>query len=178
MHTSAENSFAENSFAEHFAPPAGKAEHAELYRMAFAACPAGFIVWNGHARIIDWNPAAERIFGWTCAEAMAQPSPHFLVAEEIGPYVDGLFANLLSSAQPTDSSNDNVTKSGRVIHCEWHNIPMHDLHGNFSGFVSIVEDVTERKQAEAALQNEIVERKWAELELERVLTQSEQTNKG
>ena len=159
---------------EQFVPLAGKAEYTDLYRMAFAACPAGFIVWNSHARIIDWNPASERIFGWTCAEAMAQPSPHFLVHEDIWPYVDDLFVTLLEAEEPTDSLNDNITKEGRVIHCEWHNIPMRDAQGRFSGFVSIVQDVTARRQAEATLQNEIVERKWAELELERVLTQSEQ----
>ena len=156
------------------AAPAGAEEQAELYRMAFAACPAGFIVWNADAQIVDWNPAAERIFGWTRAEAMAQPSPHFLVSQDVRPYVEGLFVQILRAEEPTDSLNDNVTREGRVIHCEWHNIPMRDRRGCASGFVSIVQDVTERREAEAALQAEIIERKWAEIELERVLTQSEQ----
>lgn len=155
-------------------PPAAPTEQAELYRMAFAACPMGFIAWGNDARIMDWNPAAERIFGWTRAEAMAQPRPHFLVSEEIWPHVAGVFAQLLEAKEPTDSLNDNITREGRVIHCEWHNIPMRDRQGRVCGFASIVEDVTPRKQAEAALQNEIIERKWAEIELERVLTQSEQ----
>jgi len=142
--------------------------------MAFAACPAGFIVWDSGSRIIDWNPAAERIFGWTRVEAMAQPRPHFLVPQAVRPHVDGVFMQILEAEEPTDSLNDNITRDGRVIHCEWHNIPMRDRQGRVSGFVSIVQDVTPRKQAEAALQNEIAERKRAELELERVLTQSEQ----
>ena len=154
--------------------PTEGGERAELYRMAFAACPAGFIVWDTDSRILDWNPAAERIFGWTRAEAMAQPRPHFLVSEDVWPYVEGVFVQLLEAEEPTDSLNDNVTRDGRVIHCEWHNIPMRDRQGRVSGFVSIVQDITPRKEAEAALQNEIIERKWAEIELERVLTQSEQ----
>ena len=149
-------------------------ERAELYRMAFAACPAGFIVWDPDSRITDWNPAAERIFGWTEAEAVAQLCPHFLVPEAVWPHVEGLFARLLEAEEPTDSLNDNVTRDGRLIHCEWHNIPMRDRQGRVSGFVSIIQDVTARKQAEAALQNEIIERKRAEIELERVLAQSEQ----
>ena len=149
-------------------------ERAELYRMAFAACPAGFIVWGGDSRIIDWNPAAERIFGWTRAEAVAQLRPHFLVPEAVWPHVEDLFKQLLEAEEPIDSLNDNVTRVGDIIHCEWHNIPMRDRQGRVSGFVSIIQDVTARKQAEEALQNEVIERKWAEIELERVLTQSEQ----
>jgi PAS domain S-box-containing protein len=147
---------------------------AELYSMIFAACPASLIVWNSQARIIDWNPAAERVFGWTRAEALAKPSPHFLVSEEVWPFIQPLFVQLLEAEKPTDSINDNVTKDGRLIHCEWHNIPMRDLANRATGFVSIVQDVTERHQAEEKLQTEIFERKWAEVELERVLTQSEQ----
>jgi PAS domain S-box-containing protein len=155
------------------APPESGAR-GELYQMAFAAYPAGFIVWDGASHIIDWNPAAERIFGWTRAEAMAQPRPHFLVSPDVWPHVEGVFVRLLEAEEPTDSLNDNVTRDGRVIHCEWHNIPMRDRQGRVSGFVSIVQDVTPRKLAEAALQAEVAERKRAEIELERVLTQSEQ----
>lgn len=153
---------------------AGTPESAGLYRMAFAACPAGFIVWDGQSRIIDWNPAAERIFGWTRAEALAQPSPHFLVPHPVWPYVAELFVQLLEAEEPTDSQNDNVTKDGAVIHCEWHNIPMHDPQNRVNGFVSIVQDVTQRRQAEESLQAEIIERKRTEVELERVLSQSDQ----
>ena len=154
--------------------PEENSDHTDLYRMAFAACPVGFIVWNADSHIIDWNQAAERIFGWTRAEAMSQPSPHFLVSQATWPHVDGVFRQLLEAEEATDSLNDNVTRDGRTIHCEWHNIPMRDRRGCVSGFVSIVQDITPRKQAEEALQNEIIERKWAEIELERVLTQSEQ----
>lgn len=96
----------------------GTYEHAELYRMAFAACPSGFIVENNQSRVVDWNPAAERIFGWTKAEARGQPSPHFLVPKEVWPSIEGIFAQLLETAESTDSLNDNVTKEGNVIQCE------------------------------------------------------------
>ena len=97
--------------------------------MAFAACPAGFIVWDSGYRIIDWNPAAERIFGWTRAEAMAQPRRIFWCPKTSGLYVEGVFVQLLEAEEPTDSLNDNITRDGRVIHCEWHNIPMRDRAG-------------------------------------------------
>jgi two-component system CheB/CheR fusion protein len=48
------------------------------------------------------------------------------------------------------NKNRNVRKDGSVIHCEWYNSTLHDPSGRFS-VLSLVLDVTERKQTEAAL---------------------------
>src|SRR5579862_4608271 len=74
-------------------------QHEELYRMVFGACPAGSILWDGKARVVDWNLAAERIFGWTREEAVAQSDPDFLVPEPFRPYMDRLFAQLSQLGQ-------------------------------------------------------------------------------
>ena len=31
--------------------------------------PLAYIVWDTEFRVVEWNPAAERIFGWSAAEA-------------------------------------------------------------------------------------------------------------
>ncbi len=62
-----------------------------------------------------------------------------------------LLSNLLSHRQPVASFNENVTKDGRTITCEWLNIPIYDAKGNATGFLSVVQDVTERSRAEMAL---------------------------
>lgn len=146
---------------------------AELYQIAFAACPAGFIVWNADLQVIDWNPAAERIFGWTHDEATAQPSPCFLLPPHAWSHFEELSARLREAGLPSDSLNDNVTKDGQVLRCKWHNLPLFDAEGHLAGFVSTVQDLTSYWQAEEALRVEIKERQRAEAEMERVLTQSE-----
>jgi PAS domain S-box-containing protein len=55
----------------------------ERFRLLFEACPAGFMRLNSEGRVQAWNPAAERIFGWTAAEALAQSSMMFLVPESV-----------------------------------------------------------------------------------------------
>src|SRR5262249_51397993 len=45
--------------------------------------------------------------------------------------------------------NENVTRDGRSILCEWHNTPLFDAAGAFAGKLSMVQDVTERVNAEA-----------------------------
>ena len=149
-------------------PRSGKKRHwrQSFYAVAFAACPAGFIVWNKQSRIVAWNPAAERIFGWTAAEAQAQPSPHFLVPGNIWPFVETIFVQLLEMEKPTDSVNENMTRSGQLILCEWNNIPMRDGKGQLSGFVSIVHDISQRihAQQEMVAAHQEAERAREELE--------------
>jgi PAS domain S-box-containing protein len=44
------------------------------------------------------------------------------------------------------SVNENRTKYGRIITCEWFNTPLFDENGNFAGAVSLAQDVTERER--------------------------------
>ena len=70
---------------------------------------------------------------------------------DVVPLVDEIFRQLLELNRPVDSSNENVCKDGRVIHCEWRNIPYRDNSGQTIGFVSMVQDVTHQKSVEKAL---------------------------
>jgi signal transduction histidine kinase len=50
----------------------------------------------------------------------------------------------------TRSTNENFTKEGRTIMCEWYNAPMVDQEGNTLGVASLVSDITARVEAEEA----------------------------
>ncbi|MDH5614411.1 MAG: EAL domain-containing protein, partial [Gammaproteobacteria bacterium] len=49
------------------------------------------------------------------------------------------------------SKNQNVTKSGEIITCEWYNTPLVSESGEVIGVASLVDDVTEREMTEAQL---------------------------
>ena len=49
------------------------------------------------------------------------------------------------------NTNENITKDGRKILCEWFNTPLVDNDGNLIGVMSLVQDITERKRMEEAL---------------------------
>ena len=57
-------------------------------------------------RIRSWNPAAERLFGWTAAEAIGELIP-FLPEESVEGAVDGLRAQL-----------DGESYRGRRLHAD------------------------------------------------------------
>lgn len=119
-----------------------------LHHMMFSACAIGVIVWDKQGRIEDWNPAAAKIFGWTYAEVKEQNSAHFLVPEDLWHYMDYLTMQLQEFQQPIKSIHDNLTKDGRVIVGNWHYVPVLDAEDNLEGFISIVQDVTDRKNVE------------------------------
>jgi len=112
--------------------------------------PIGHIVWDRNFRIESWNPAAERIFGYTSGEAIGHHAS-FLIPEEYRSHVDAVWQKLLAGDQTAHSTNDNLTKAGRHITCQWANTPLRDAGGQVVGAFSMVQDVTEQRMAQDAV---------------------------
>ena len=111
--------------------------------------PLAVVEWDLDFRVAAWNPAAERIFGYTRDEAIGQHG-YFIVPPEIRPAVDGVWRELLAKkGGKRGNANDNITKTGQLISCEWYNTPLVDDAGRVLGVASLVQDVTERERAEA-----------------------------
>jgi len=114
----------------------------------------GVIQWNLNFEVIEWNPAAEKIFGYRREEALGQHAASLIVPESVIPHVDNVWNQLLEQSGGTYSTNENVTKDGRILICEWFNTPLVNNKGIITGVASLVQDITDRKQAEEALQKE------------------------
>lgn len=112
--------------------------------------PLAAIEWNPRFEVTDWNPAAEGIFGWRLEEALGRHAA-FIVPEAARPQVDGVWNALLQRRGGERSTNDNVTKDGRTLVCEWYNTPLIDEQGKLIGVASLVQDVTRERQGEEAL---------------------------
>lgn len=112
--------------------------------------PIAYILYDAEIRYAGWNPAAERIFGYTREEILGRPLLT-LVPPEQWPLVESIADRLRRGDVTAHSVNDNLTKDGRLITCEWHNTPLTDANGAFIGVLSMTMDVTERVRAEQAL---------------------------
>ena len=111
----------------------------------------GVIQWDLNNKVIEWNPAAERIFGYRSEEALGQHATSLIIPESVMPHVDNVWNKLLEQSGGTYNTNENVTKDGRILICEWFNTPLVNNEGIITGVASLVQDITERKQAEEAL---------------------------
>jgi PAS domain S-box-containing protein len=123
-------------------------ESEERFRNVYDTAPLAFVVWDINARVIDWNKKAEALFGWAREEVIDNNFFDFLIPEKDRPRVKDVVNILLKGELQSHSINDNLTKDGRIITCEWNNSPLHDNDGNIIGAISLGLDITERKQVE------------------------------
>lgn len=116
--------------------------------------PIGALSWDLDFKIIEWNPAAENIFGFSKAEAIGRHATELILPGDMKELVDGVFRDLISEKGGSRSRNENRTKSGRRIICDWYNTPLKDIAGKIVGIASLVNDVTERSQTFEALKKQ------------------------
>ena len=113
--------------------------------------PIAIIDWDREFHVIGWNATAERIFGYPAAEALSQKGPAFIVPEHVRPYTDQIIETLRTQRGTVQGFNENVTKDGKTVFCEWYNTAHLDADGQFAGVTSLTLDVTARHLTESAL---------------------------
>ena len=113
--------------------------------------PIGAISWDLNFKTVEWNPAAETIFGYTKDEALSKHAAELILPEDMKELVDVIFQDLISEKGGTRSTNENITKGGRRIICDWYNTALKDADGKVIGIASFVSDITERVQANEGL---------------------------
>lgn len=119
--------------------------------LQFNRMPSGCIVWDNDLTIRSWNPSAEKIFGYSSEEATGKNITDLLLPADIKEDMYNICNRLLKGDMTASSVNDNITKHGNRIICEWTNTPLIDSEGNVHGVISMVQDITERRMAEEAL---------------------------
>ncbi|MBE9226787.1 PAS domain S-box protein [Phormidium sp. LEGE 05292] len=116
--------------------------------------PVAVIEYNLNFTIVEWNPAAEKIFGYTKNEIIGYPGWR-LIPENERALVGEIWHNLLNQTGGYRSTNKNITKDGKIIICEWYNTPLIAENGDYIGVTCLAEDITDRVQAELSLRQQI-----------------------
>ncbi len=113
-----------------------------------------FVAMDEEGVIIDWNPAAEQIFGWLAEEALGRTVAELIVPASLRQrHLEGLERFLVSGDGPVLGQRIEVTalhKDGREFSIELTISPLRD--GDEWAFNAFIHDITERKQAELELQ--------------------------
>ena len=120
--------------------------------------PVGAISWDKDFLVTEWNKAAEGIFGYSEDEAMGKHAADLIVSDELRDEITDVFTQLMAQSGGTRSSNENLTKSGKTIFCEWFNTPITNSAGEAIGVSSLVQDATETLKTREYLESEIEKR--------------------
>ncbi|MBW4663863.1 MAG: PAS domain S-box protein [Chroococcus sp. CMT-3BRIN-NPC107] len=111
----------------------------------------GVIEWNLNFEVIKWDTAAETIFGYSHSEAIGRHGTGLIVTASSLEQVNQVWQELVQRRGGTRSINENITKEGKVIVCEWYNQLLIDSNGEIFGVTSLVTDITERQNAIAQI---------------------------
>jgi PAS domain S-box-containing protein len=130
--------------------------------------PLAVIEWDSDFRVSRWSEAAARLFGWTADEVMGKHVSdwHFVFDEDVDAVAQVTHRQRVGAELLGVLRNRNYTKAGGVVFSEWYNSVLRDDRGELVSVLSLVLDVTARKQAEeernALLAREREARKHAE----------------
>jgi len=115
--------------------------------------PLGAVEFDVDHRIVSWNQAAERMFGFSRAEVLGRRPNELIIPPSSLLHVERVQDALRHSAGGARSTNENITKDGRLIVCDWYNTGIYDADGVLTGVASLVQDITDRIRAEAELRD-------------------------
>lgn len=108
------------------------------YHQFFNDSTVALIVIDKDYRIIEWNQAAETIFGWENGEAAGEEIIDFIVPNFDKTHVTGVLQKAASEGI-SFSKNYNITRNGTEIFCEWRN---RRLEGGKGDILCMAQDIT------------------------------------
>jgi len=120
------------------------------YDLIFNKVNTAIIVTDKNLVIQEWNKKAEEIFAYDKQEAIGKNLIKLVVDEKLHDSVDVIASETFKGSE-TESVNENITKEGRIIKCQWKNRTLTDEEGNVIGLISWVMDITEKLRVEEEL---------------------------
>ena len=121
--------------------------------LQFNRMPIGFILTDKDLNIIDWNPEAEKIFGYSREEMIGKNQYETIIPKDYKEKVKQVIQKTSQGKQTEVTQNENITKDGRRILVEWHNTSLLDESGKLIALMNMAIDVTEK----AAVERKILE---------------------
>jgi len=139
-------------------------EMSQTLQAVIQASPLPILALDREGNVTLWNPAAERTFGWSQHQVLGCQNP--AVPEERMDESQAMFLRVLGGNGFAGVETQRQRKDGSLIDVSISTAPLRDRHGNTSGVMAVIADITERKQAEEQL-------RAAHAELQRLLDETE-----
>ena len=122
----------------------------EALEVVYRCSNAAIVCLDRKACVTFWNPAAEEMFGWTEQEVIGKPYP--AVPPEQRKAFESLFEQQMSGKPISDEPILRQRRDGSNFYVSTTTGPMRNEKGEIVGSISVMIDITKRKQTEQALQ--------------------------
>ncbi len=113
-------------------------------RTLLEASPLAIIARDMEGKIIRWNPAAERMFGWRLEEVLGKPLP--IIPKDQMAEFRALDKRKYQGVTMLGLELRRQRRDGSIIDVRTSIAPLYDGAGAMTGIVSIIDDITERKR--------------------------------
>ncbi|HNY39380.1 MAG TPA: PAS domain-containing protein [Bryobacteraceae bacterium] len=111
-----------------------------LIKSVFDACPSAILVMDTDAKVLNWNPAAERMFGYSAEEVADRMLP--IVPAGDAPIFQKNRDTVLAGGTVSSLPLRRQTKDGRTIEVRLSAAPVRNSEGKVVAAVAVYEDVT------------------------------------
>ena len=108
------------------------------------ASPLAIVAMDENDDVTLWSPAAETIFGWAEQEVLGRALPTVPDAD-VEQYAR-VRRSIMSHGEPVYFEAKRLTKDGRTIDVALWGSPMSDAHGQTTGVMGLIADITQRKR--------------------------------
>lgn len=137
----------------------------QLLEKVFASLHVAIFVYDERTmEAIDCNPAATRIFGYSRVEILGQSPAYFHASGPSFREFVGLLADAVAQQGFLYLPEFQMKrKDGSVFPSEHHVTPLHDEHDEIIAWVSVVRDISTRKQADKQALELVIERERAQV---------------
>lgn len=122
----------------------------EKFRALFNAAPLAVLSLDLEGLVTSWNPAAEKIFGFTERDVIGRPLP--IVPSAFREEHHGILATSLNGSALAGYETTRQRSDGAQIPINIYAAPLNDEHGARIGVMAAVEDISGRKRLELDLQ--------------------------
>jgi PAS domain S-box-containing protein len=110
------------------------------------ASPLAIVAVDPESRVLNWNQAAERLFGYSAAEVIGQPYP--LVPENRRTESESAIADINRGEAVTGLETERRHKLGHLVQVNVSAAPIRDAQGTIIGRLAVMEDITDRRRVE------------------------------
>jgi diguanylate cyclase (GGDEF)-like protein/PAS domain S-box-containing protein len=113
---------------------------AHLAKELFARAPFAALLCDHELRVLAWNGAAERLFGFPASEAVGREVPELLFPDGDRASVRRELRSILEGGEPDQSLRVATDRSGEARLDDWTLVPLRDREGRGAGAAVVVRE--------------------------------------